>query len=275
MAVLMVVLAGCGLTRELAVRSLINPLRLPVLANPSQAHRDVTFRTGDGLTLSGWLFEPTAASKGLVVFLHGKDANRGHFANDARRFTTRGYTVLAYDQRGHGRSEGELCTFGVKEVPDLQRAIDAFAPAGAPVFVLGESMGAAVALEAAARDPRIKAVVAGAAFSDLSIIVKERQPFFVSDAVFDEALLEAQRRAGFEIDSVSPARDAAHISVPVLLLHGTEDPFISLQHSYRIRAQLHGPEDSLVTLYGVQHIDVLLHDEAWAAIERWFDRVRL
>lgn len=275
MTVVMVVLSGCGLTRELAVRSLINPMRLPVLATPGDAHRDITFVTNDGLVLEGWLFEPAQASKGLVVFLHGKDANRGHFANDARRFTHRGYTVLAYDQRAHGRSQGEFCTFGVKEVPDLQRAIDRFAPAGGRVFVIGESMGAAVALEAAARDPRIKAVVAGASFSDLRIIIKERQPFFVSDAVFDEAVLEAQHRAGFEVDLVSPAADAAHISVPVLLLHGTEDPFIPLQHSYRIRAQLHGPDDSLLTLYGVQHIDVLLHQEAWAAIEQWFDRIAL
>jgi len=253
----------------MAVRSLISPFRMPMLGAPSTPHRDITFTTDDGLTLDGWLFEPQGeVSRGLVVFLHGKDANRGHFANDAQRFTTRGYTVLAYDQRGHGRSEGQWCTFGVKEVPDLQRALDRFAGQG-PVYLIGESMGAAVALEAAARDPRVAGVVAGASFSELRTIVTEHAPFFMSATDLGDAVREAEQRAGFLIDDVQPARDALDIHVPALLLHGSEDPYISPRHSHRIRHNLTG-RARMVTLEGVQHIDVLLHQEAWQLIEAWF-----
>ena len=133
--------SACGATREMAVRSLISPMRLPLLGSPQAPHRDITFTTTDGLKLEGWLFEPQRPSLGLVVLLHGKDANRGHFAEDAVRFTKRGYTVLAYDQRAHGRSEGQWCTFGIKEVPDLQLALDLYAGEN-PVYLIGESMGA-------------------------------------------------------------------------------------------------------------------------------------
>jgi alpha-beta hydrolase superfamily lysophospholipase len=244
---------------------------MPLWGSPSTAHRDVSFVTADGLTLEGWLFEPQGSSQGLVVFLHGKDANRGHFAGDAKRFTARGYTVLAYDQRAHGRSEGQWCTFGHREVPDLQLAIDRFAQ-GRPVYVIGESMGAAVALEAAAQDARIAGVVAGAAFSDLRTVVNEHRPAVMSTEQLALAVAEAERRADFHVDDINPARDASHIAVPTLLLHGSEDPYIPLQHAYRIRQNLTGPAQ-LVTLEGVQHIDVLLHEEAWQVIEHWFDAV--
>ena len=74
--------SACGATREMAVRSLISPMRLPLLGSPQAPHRDITFTTTDGLKLEGWLFEPQRPSLGLVVLLHGKDANRGHFAED-------------------------------------------------------------------------------------------------------------------------------------------------------------------------------------------------
>lgn len=267
----LLVLASCGAPRELAVRSLISPFRMPMVGSPSALHQDIRFVTADGLALDGWLFEPPAGtqSRGLVVFLHGKDANRGHFAGDAVRFTARGYTVLAYDQRAHGRSEGQWCTFGIKEVPDLQLALDRYAPVNKPVYVIGESMGAAVALEAAARDPRIAGVVAAASFSDLRTIVTEHTPFFMGADTLAAAVQEAEARAGFHIDDVNPARDALDIRVPTLLLHGSDDPYIAPQHSRRIRKNLSG-RAQLVTMSGVQHIDVLLHEEAWAEIERWF-----
>ncbi len=256
----------------MAARSLISPFRMPMLGSPSTPHHDITFTTSDGLTLDGWLFEPQATvSKGLVVFLHGKDANRGHFAGDAQRFTARGYTVLAYDQRAHGRSEGQWCTFGIKEVPDLQVALNRYA-GSQNVYLIGESMGAAVALEAAARDPRVKGVVAGASFSDLRTIVKEHAPFFMNEADLAEALSLAEKRAGFRIDDVQPARDALDIHVPALLLHGSDDPYIAPAHSHRIRKNL-GSDARFVTLQGVQHIDVLLHEEAWQLIEAWFSDV--
>ncbi len=272
LCLVLLVLASCGAPRELAVRSLISPFRMPMVGAPSAPHQDIRFITADGLALEGWLFEPPGPSKGLVVFLHGKDANRGHFAGDAVRFTSRGYTVLAYDQRAHGRSEGQWCTFGVKEVPDLQLALDRYAPANLPVYVIGESMGAAVALEAAARDPRIAGVVAAASFSDLRTIVADHTPFFMSPGTLAAAVQDAETRAGFHIDDVNPARDALDIHVPALLLHGSDDPYIAPGHSHRIRKNLTG-RAQLVTLTGVQHIDVLLHEESWAAIEHWFDDI--
>ncbi len=227
----------------------------------------MSWKTADGLTLKGWLFEPSGPAKGVVVLVHGKDINRQHFSGEAGRFTSRGYQVLAFDQRAHGASEGTRTTFGFHEVDDLRRGLDALGCSR--VVLIGESLGAAVALQTGARDPRVVGVVAGASFSDLPAIVAEHRPFFFSDPVFADARSLAEQENGFRLEAINPARDAATVTVPVLLLHGTKDPFIHPDHARRIHAA--APRTELVWLEGVGHIDVLVHDEAWERIEEWLD----
>lgn len=258
------VLSGCA---SIGANALTRPMRVPVIGAPSQAHREVEWKTADGFTLKGWVFAPEGPAKGLVVFVHGKDINRQHFSGEVSRFTTRGYQVLAYDQRAHGASEGTSVTYGFREVDDLRRGLDLLS--ATRVVLIGESLGAAVALQTGARDPRIVGVVAGASFSDLPTIVAEHRPFFFSDDVFKNATALAEKEIGFHLDDISPAKDAARIEAPVMLLHGTKDPFIHPDHARRIHAA--APRTELVWLEGVGHIDVLVHDEAWTRIEEWLD----
>lgn len=260
--------SGCA---TLGADALTRPMRVPIIGRAALPHRELEWKTADGLTLRGWLFEPRAdvMPRGLVVLVHGKDINRQHFAGEAERFTARGYRVLAYDQRAHGRSQGERTTYGFREVDDLRRGLDLIG--SARVILIGESLGAAVALQTGARDARVVGVVAGASFSDLPTIVAEHRPFFFSNDVFAQAVTLAEREVGFELEQISPARDAAAIDAPVLLLHGTKDTFIELAHSRRILANTR--RGRLVPLEGVGHIDVLVARESWARIEQWFDEV--
>lgn len=275
--VLGVTVAACTPTR-LGTIAITRPLRVPVVGSPSLAHEDITITTSDELKLDGWLF-PAESPRGLVVLLHGKDINRQHFASAANRFHERGFVVLAYDQRAHGRSEGSLVTYGVREAPDLHRAIDvAFAAKpladhpGLPVFLIGESLGAAVVLMEAAHDARIAGVVAGAPFADLKSVVADRTPFFLPNSTRDDALAAAELEGQFKADDASPLLAAPNITASVLLLHGSEDTFIPMRHSLRIYEALKAPKRFL-RLEGVAHADILLHDEAWAEIEKFVESV--
>lgn len=262
--VLLALSSGCA---TLGANALTKPMRVPIIGSTSLPHREVSWKTADELTLRGWVFEPEGAPRGLVVLVHGKDINRQHFSGEAARFTKRGYQVLAFDQRAHGASEGTRTTFGFHEVDDLKRGIDLLG--ATRVVLIGESLGAAVALQTAARDSRVVGVVAGASFSDLSTIAAEHRPFFFNDATFAEATKLAESESGFHVADISPARDAANISAPVLLLHGTRDTFIDPAHSKRILANV--KNGSVVWLDGVGHIDVLVHAESWDRIERWLN----
>jgi len=241
---------------------LVDSVRTPVVDTASLPHRSVRFRSGD-IDLSGWLFEPRGKPRGLVVFLHGRMANRTWGIGAAEALVPQGYAVLAYDQRAHGASGGDYCTYGYLEKGDLSRAIDAVGIA--PVYVIGHSLGAAVALQAAAEDSRIRAVVAAAPFSDLRTVIAERAPRFETAGALAASIHLAEERAGFKVDDISPREAAAHIDVPVMLLHGTLDTSIRSAHSQRIFAALKGPKRMLL-VDGATHYDVLRYPVIWERI---------
>lgn len=263
----LILATGCA--ERLGVAAMVRPIRLPVWGSPSERFSDFTLHSGD-VTLRGWMFLPDQAPAGLVVYLHGKDANRWGGDRAARHLVKQGFAVLAYDQRAHGHSGGEFCTYGHYEVEDLKRALDQVGIT--PVYVVGESMGAAVALQAATSDRRIGGVVAAASFSDLDTIVRERAPFFYDEEQVKAAIQAAEREAGFHFSEISPARSAEALQIPVLLIHGDDDRFTGLEHSRRILKRLRH-DKRLVIATGVGHADVLGHDVLWEIISGWISGV--
>jgi pimeloyl-ACP methyl ester carboxylesterase len=244
--------------------ALIHPPRPPARAEPSIPHVEVELQ-GDGVALRGWRFPARGTPRGLIVYLHGFGDDRREGEGIARRFGPLGFEVLAYDSRAHGESGGEACTYGALEKRDLARVLDREAR-GLPVVLIGGSLGAAVALLAAADDPRISLVVAIASYSDLETIAVERAPFFVGREQVEASLRLAEEEGGFAVADASPLAAAPRIRCPVLLVHGGEDVTTPPEHSERIRAALAG-EAELLLVPGVGHDDPA-GAEAWARIER-------
>lgn len=248
--------------------ALLHPSRRPLTTPRPTAARDVTFES-DGLKLKGWLFHASGERRGTVVYLHGSADNRSSGVYIAERFRQRGYDALVYDSRAHGESEGNACTYGYYEKRDLSRALDL--PAPGPIVVVGVSLGGAVALQAAAEDPRITAVVAVSSFSDLRTVATERAPFIASAGNIEAAFRLAEEEAHFKVDEASPLRAAPRIRVPVFLVHGQADHETRPAHSQRLLAALQG-EKRLLIVPGAGHNDVLRPD-VWAEIDAWLDRV--
>jgi pimeloyl-ACP methyl ester carboxylesterase len=231
----------------------------------------VVFSSG-GERLEGWLFRGDGERGPLVVYLHGIADNRQSGVGIAERLLPRGYDVLTFDARAHGRSGGGACTYGYHERHDVGRALDAIAAPRA--ILVGHSLGAAVALQAAAVDPRIAGVVAASAFSDLPTVVRERARWLLLPGPFVEAALaRAGEAASFPPGEASPLALAARIVAPVLLLHGAADRRTPPSHSEKIHAALRGPR-RLVLLPGVGHDEILGREEAWREIDRFLEEVR-
>lgn len=96
--------------------------------------------------------------RALVLLLHGAFDYSGSFDEIGPILTARGFTAFAYDQRGFGAtasrgrwsSKKRLVKDAVESVALLRRRFGKL-----PVFILGESMGAAVAIHTAARGQRL------------------------------------------------------------------------------------------------------------------------
>jgi uncharacterized protein len=129
------------------------------------AHQEVGIETADGRELSAW-YVPSRNGSAVLVS-HGSGGSRERVAAHVRMLARHGYGVLAFDNPGNGESEGHSNGLGDNAQPAVDAAIlwltrrpdvDPRRIAG-----FGTSLGAEVLLEAAAREPRLRAVVADGA----------------------------------------------------------------------------------------------------------------
>ena len=253
----------------IAAGALLHPWRRAVSDSTPPGCHDVTYQ-GAGVSLTGLQCDAAAARRGALILLHGIADNRGSISGVVARFAKRGLTVVAYDSRAHGNSGGTACTYGYFEKDDLRRVIDSLA--SKPVVLLGTSLGAAVALQEAADDPRVAGVVAAEVFSDLRTVARERAPFVLSDSVINRAFTIAEERGQFRIDAVDVTAAARRMTRPVLLVHGADDSDTRPDHSRRVYEALAGPK-GLILVPGAGHNESLSKGETWDRIERWIDEL--
>lgn len=250
---------------------ILHPPHRAVTVGPPPMCEKVSF-SGAGVTLQGWRGPGVGNQRGTVIYLHGVADNRVSGAGIMERFRNGGFDVVAYDSRAHGESAGEACTYGYYEKEDLRRVLDTLAPG--PIVVIGSSLGGAVALQLAATDKRISAIIAAESFSDLRTVAAERAPFFFTSGLIEKAFKLADAEGHFQIDDVSPVVAAKAITVPVLIIHGAADSDTPPAHSQRILEALAGPK-RLILVPGAGHNHSLQSSETWEEIERWIDSVIL
>jgi pimeloyl-ACP methyl ester carboxylesterase len=118
--------------------------------------RTVQFKTRDGWMIQGDLYDPQTASKGLVILLHQRGGSADDWHPLALALKQAGYTALALDQRGTGRSTngpgqtGDLAPWDTAD--DIEGGLYALKPKW-PAMLIGASYGANNALLYAAAHP--------------------------------------------------------------------------------------------------------------------------
>lgn len=207
---------------------------------------DVQIASFDGAKLKGWFFRPEQGNGQVVIVLHGHTDNRAGVEGFVPMLLRHRYAVLAPDARVHGESGGDIATYGIYESRDLGRWVDWLTTQNyhGCVYGLGESMGAAILLQALPNEPRFCAAVADSPYSSFHEVAYDRmgQKVGAGDDVgrtlfrplIDEAFLYVKLRYGIDLNQADPAAAAAHSQVPVLLIHGAEDFDIPLRHCQTI-----------------------------------------
>jgi alpha-beta hydrolase superfamily lysophospholipase len=204
--------------------------------------QDVSIATSDGIHLRGWYARPEEGNGTTVILLHGITDNRQGVAGYAEMFLSRGYSVLLPDSRAHGASGGDIATYGVKERYDVRDWVRwSQERTKGCVYLFGESMGAAISLQAAAVTPEVCAVVVESPFSHFREIAYDRIarhagtglwfPKTAMRPAIELALAYSRIRYGVDLTEAGPAEAMANSRVPALLIHGTADHNIPLRHS--------------------------------------------
>lgn len=223
---------------------------------PSTPGRHIVTIAGDGLSLGGILHRPSAAdARPAVLVLHGwQPAGTNGAAlveGRAARYADDGYVALALSMRGWPPSGGaDDC--GLRQPDDVITAVAWLRAlpgvAGDRVGLVGFSQGGQVALLAAARDARIKAVVAYYPVTDVA-----RWKATTANADIPGYITAICEPGG--VEPRSPVARATSVVAPVLLVHGDQDTRVPTEQSRLMLSALlsAGRRAELFLVPGAQH----------------------
>jgi alpha-beta hydrolase superfamily lysophospholipase len=238
---------------------------------------EFTLTTSDGIDLRARWHGICDGCRTAVVLVHGFTASMDHpdVVAVAEALAEAGHRVFCYDARGHSGSGG-LSTLGDAERHDVAAAVAEALEAYDRVVTVGASMGAIAALRQAAGNS------AGglAGVVTVSSPARWRLPRNVR-TVLGAALTRtaygrrvAARRMGVRIhpvwaDPLEPESLAAHLNVPLAVIHGDADPMIHWSEGRLLAAAAGGPT-RLEIVPGMRHafdpraIPAIIHSVRWA-----------
>lgn len=209
-------------------------------------YEDVTFpsanaseRPAGERMLHGWWY-PRRDTTRVVICCPGYRGTKSDLIGISMALWRAGFNVLTFDFHGHGMDHGAPVTLGYREVQDLFGALDYAHSrvADARIGVIGFSMGASVSILGTARRPDVRAIVADSPFTSHEDIVTyaiERVTRLPGRPLARLADTFLQRRAGYRHRDVRPVAEVAAIAPrPLLIIHGTADRTIPVEHAYRV-----------------------------------------
>jgi fermentation-respiration switch protein FrsA (DUF1100 family) len=253
----------------------LNPERLQeaeqTFTRTSAAKTDFTVRANDGVELCGWKVVAPSANGDWVLLFHGVSDNRTGDLGHAEFLLRHGYSVVMMDSRAHEKSGGDMATYGWKERYDTVAITDALYASERVrhLYAHGVSMGAAIALQSAAVEPRIAAVSAEDPFASLREVSYDYAGLdvspFLGKTLFRPASIFAMRAiaktGGFDPDQGSPEKAVVQRPFPVLLICGTNDHRIPCRHAEAVYEAATGPKQ-LWIVQGAGHASALGHAPA-------------
>lgn len=280
------VLLGTGLLATLlviplfAAYSFLLPVRVTGDATPGDrgiAYDAVRFR-GDGVELSGW-FMP-GNTRHTVVLVHGIHSNQSDFLDLSEALHALGYSVMTFDMRGHGRSEGTFTTYGFHEAKDVLSAVEYLQsrpdvdPSG--VALIGFSLGAVSVIQAGAVSPHVRGVVADSSFAMLSEqLTVTGQGLGPLAVLLPLIQLYGSWLGGIDVPSVQPVASVTRLGTrPLLLIHGGDDQAVPPDNSRRLFEAASGPKE-LWIVPGAAHVasTIVAGDEYYERVGAFLARV--
>ena len=226
---------------------------------------------------------PLLPARGSVVLLHPWGMEGSAMTTWGLLFASAGYVVVMPDLRSQGRSDDAPVGYGPREaedIADLAHGLEAAHDLPGPLYLLGASYGATVALFAAAEMPEVRGVVALEPYAD-AVDVIHRAPasglfghrwlaHWITSSEMDRAIARADRVLGIDLARIDPGKALAATKVCSLILGGSDDVLIP-PAALRALAR-RSPKANYVEVAGEGHLTLPLRtDRLFPPMLKWMD----
>jgi alpha-beta hydrolase superfamily lysophospholipase len=251
--------------------------------------REFTTAGLGGLDLHARAWLPDGPPVAVIVLAHGLGEHHGRYEHVAQRLVSAGYAVYAVDHRGHGRSPGPRAN--IERFDHVLSDFCAFAGRaarqhpGSDLFLLGHSMGGAIAFAAALRLPVnlrglvlsapalaidapgpawqaagarvLSAIAPNVGVLRLEAAAVSRDPQVVREYESDPLVHRGPIPARTAVELLDAAQSfgaqARRMTVPVLVMHGTADRLVPLGPTRRVHQAIASKDRTLRYYEGLYH----------------------
>lgn len=236
----------------------------------------------DGVRLAGGICIPDEP-KGAVILLHGipsiapAEPNDTGYPGVARRFASEGWAAAWVDMRAVRGSKGFFSIEGW--VRDARTTIDAVRSTegihGLPIALIGSSAGGAVACEVVARGAPVDALAmlaAPAVWTGYTTDPKVGVQRITQEAgmVLSDDVLDEPGPWMAEFGNVTTEKSLPKVKIPTLIVHGTADSVVPVQHAERLAERAQRAEVKIIEGSGHQ---LRKEEVALEIVFDWLDRV--
>ena len=214
---------------------------------------------GNGHKLHAWWLKAENPDAPALLYLHGARWNLTGSVSRVDRWRKLGFHVLAIDYRGFGKSS-DVAPSETLAYEDAEAAWDYLARL-APErkrFIVGHSLGGAIAAELARRRPDAGGVVLEATFTSVrEMIAHSSWSFLPIDLLLSQ-----------EFDTL---KKMAEIKAPVLVVHGTRDTVVPYEMGEKLYAAATGRKKLIKVDGGSHHnLSYVAFDEYRKALKELF-----
>ncbi|HLA84144.1 MAG TPA: alpha/beta hydrolase, partial [Thermoguttaceae bacterium] len=207
------------------------------------AFEDAFFTADDGVKIHGW-YVPHTSPRAVILYCHGNAGNISHRAELLRVLHDDvGASVLAFDYRGYGRSEGSPSESGILADARAARAWLARREGIAPgdAVLVGNSLGGAVAVDLAATDGA-KGLVLESTFTSVPDMAAYHYPWLPVGWLLRTRLNSLAKIGKYH--------------GPLLAAHGDADTIVPYEHGRKL-FEAANPPKNFIPLKGLDHNDFL------------------
>lgn len=194
----------------------------------------------DGYKLSGIYYEHFKGAPIEIMFHGYRGSAERDLCGGIQRCHALKRNAIVVDQRGHGESDGQVISFGIKERYDVKSWADyAYERFGdkVPLIITGISMGASTVLMASSLDlPKtVVGAVADCGYNDCKeIIVSIIKKMGLSPKIFYPLVrFSGKLFGGFDVEETSPEKEVKNAKIPIIFMHGKADTFVPCYMSER------------------------------------------
>jgi len=230
--------------------------RIPFDLFEGLIEEDISINSYLGYTLKGKLYLQDNPNK-FVLMCHGITSNYEGMKKYSIPLIKKGYSIMFYDHRNHGYSDRNYTTLGFFEKKDAKCCVDYLMKRfNEPlVGVLGESMGAATALQLVTIDNRLSFCIEDCGYSNAYNLMYHRA---LEDhnkilALFTKPTdIYLKFFYKFSLKDVSVVHTINKATCPILFIHGEEDSYVPFYMCKELYESYEG-QKMMYTVKGASH----------------------